>query len=328
MMIGNYDNSPLSSINDAMRDYHNIIYAFNHVRNHHVAFATNNSESKDDDNVCVKHLTQSITNYRKIKSFDFKLKWTSDEIDDFTRQISDKVICKDNKYNYDSLIWFVTSHGNNNVEIYDSNGEEYVLEFLYNKFNNKECRCLRQKPKIFFLDTIKHTTTTKLVTVASKTASKITCNENDEKETKHNDLNHAQGSTNSKHLFQVYQKESHFRKVFGNSSENQSLQIGTPHEKGSIFVQSICQTVCNDAKFLNCNFDDFLFDTRQNMTQGLGLPDNAVHSVSFHDYNTMPYDIQFISCTNTNESKINELENEMIIQHTVCIREHILGCEG
>ena len=287
MMIGNYDNSPLPSIHDATRDYHNIIYAFSHVRNHHVAFATNNSESKDDDNVCVKHLIQSITNYRKIKSFDFKLKWTSDEIDDFASQISDKVICKDNKYNYDSLIWFVTSHGNNNVEIYDSNGEEYVLEFLYNEFNNKECGCLRQKPKIFFLDTSKHSTATKSTTVASETASRITCNENaipehdDERETKHNDLGHVQGSTNSKHLFQVYQKESHCRKVFGNSSENQRLQIGTSHEKGSIFVQSICQTVCNDLKFLNSNFDDFLFDTRQNMTQALGLPDNAVDSVLF-----------------------------------------------
>ena len=75
-----------------------------------------------------------------------------DEIEQFNEYICEKLLNNDNQYNYDSLIYIISSHGTTGNTIFDSKGEEYILEFAFDVFNNQNCSCLRNKPKIFIID--------------------------------------------------------------------------------------------------------------------------------------------------------------------------------
>ena len=67
------------------------------------------------------------------------------------------ILTDDNKYKHDGLIYFISCLGDGDDAIYDSLGEEYNLAFLFDQFNNQECKCLTNKPKIFIIDTSRDT---------------------------------------------------------------------------------------------------------------------------------------------------------------------------
>ena len=139
-VIADYKQSPLPSIEGALNDYYNVIRSFNYIRGYDTVFATNNG---------VQHLTNKnrVTNTNEIKSFDFKLKWVEDDMDDFNTHISQKILSSQNNDeaeekvehsgNYDSLIYILSSHGDCDTALYDSNGEELSLEYIYYEYNNK-----------------------------------------------------------------------------------------------------------------------------------------------------------------------------------------------
>ena len=55
-------------------------------------------------------------------------------------------------YNYDSIIFFISCHGDTDGVILDSNCKEYPLYYIYNELNGQKFRCFADKPKAFFVD--------------------------------------------------------------------------------------------------------------------------------------------------------------------------------
>ena len=84
----------------------------------------------------------------------YKLEWTDDEIEIFCSYIVENILnkTKNANCNYDSLIFIISSHGGQDMEIYDSFGVEYALSFIFDQFDNQNCHYFRNKPKIFIID--------------------------------------------------------------------------------------------------------------------------------------------------------------------------------
>lgn len=97
---------------------------------------------------------------RKINHEKHKLKtnWTEEEFVEFNNRILTKYLNKKNRSKnnkndtYDGLIYFVVSYGKEEECIYMSNGDEFVLGFLFDAYDNQNLEYLREKPKIFFIN--------------------------------------------------------------------------------------------------------------------------------------------------------------------------------
>ena len=304
VVIGDYKDSPLPSIEGALNDYHNVVRAFNYIRRYDIVFATNNG---------VKHLANKncVTNINEIKSFDFKLKWVDNDLDNFNTHISQEILSSQNgdANNYDSLIYILSSHGDSDESVYDSNGEELSIEYIHYTFNNKSCKSLRQRPKIYIFDIDRVGGDS----YTAKQASQMHMLQSD------NNINYNQNSNNLKskdgehvHVHspnmtpslpeavldtKTYTEKSHCCTIFGNSKQ-QPWSIGTKNEfKGSLFVSSFTKAVSSNFTFDNSSFSDVLFETRQNMVNTLSLGKNRVRldEIVLNERSTMPYDIRFAS---------------------------------
>ena len=145
------DDNHVQTKQSICRDFANILYAFHYMLKYSVMYQSirSNGESR------LMHigLTTKIMSKRDINSEKTKLKtnWTYDEFDEFNIQVRKKLSTKC-KYNYDGLIYFLTCHGGQENAIYFSDGEEDNLAFLFDRFDNENCRHLRNKPKIFFIN--------------------------------------------------------------------------------------------------------------------------------------------------------------------------------
>ena len=138
VMIGDYTNSTLPSIVTANKDYENIVDAFNIACGYTVVVATQDATNKDDgDGYKLRQFDDDNTD----KSCNFKIKWTSDEIEDFNEKLKTDFIDNENTQ-FDSLIYIVSSHGDGKNLVYDGNGEDFSLSFIYHQFNNANCRNL------------------------------------------------------------------------------------------------------------------------------------------------------------------------------------------
>ena len=73
---------------------------------------------------------------------------TYKEIETFNENVRNIIVNNE----FDSLIYFVSCHGDKDNVIYDSEGDEYQLDCVFYMFNNLYCRQLRNKPKIFVVD--------------------------------------------------------------------------------------------------------------------------------------------------------------------------------
>ena len=121
-----------------------------------------NEKDKEKENENKKNINSFDLNYNQNRPVDGKLskkKWkthiTCDDINRFNNQIKQTILTNKNKneLNYDGLIYFISCLGDKDNVIYDSNGEDGILDFLFEEFTNKECKCLTNKPKIFIIDT-------------------------------------------------------------------------------------------------------------------------------------------------------------------------------
>ena len=106
----------------------------------------------------IKNVTGKGEKQRKT---DYKLRWIDSEIFDF----NDKVlsILENRKYNYDCLIYFVSSHGQFGGIICDSEENKIPLISIFEQFNNQNCIQLRNKPKIYFIEACRGDMTTKRI---------------------------------------------------------------------------------------------------------------------------------------------------------------------
>ena len=95
-----------------------------------------------------------LKNQKKLK--DVRSTWNGPDIDKFNKDILIKLI-ENKKYDYDCLIYMILAQGdvdtnaNKNI-IFDSTGNPYPLDKIFDQFNNVNCVQLRGKPKIYFID--------------------------------------------------------------------------------------------------------------------------------------------------------------------------------
>ena len=294
VVIGDYKKSPLPSIENSSNDYFNVIRAFNYMRGYDTVFATNDG---------VKHLANEnrVTSTNEIKSFDFKLKWAEDDVDDFNIHITQQILSFKNEDRYDSLIYILSCHGDTEKTIYDSDGEELSLEYIYDQFNNTNCKSLRQRPKIYLFDINKHGSDNYI----SSTTSQI--NNHDNSNMKSVNCKDLQLTLNDGELKQsipsspvlhtkTYTEQSHHCIIFGNSKQ-QPLRINVKNT-GSLFISSISKVASRNFTFINSSLGDVLFETRQIMADSLSIRKNRVQldEIVLNEHSTMPYDIKFSSC--------------------------------
>ena len=337
VVIGNYNQaSPIPSIEGASKEYYSVVRAFNYVRGYDIVFATNNG---------IKHMTKknSFKRTKKIKSFDFKLSWVNDDVENFNQHIVQKILPSANNdtkmgtNRYDSLIYILSSHGDGDKAIYDSNGEEIPLEYIYYTFNNQNCKTLRQRPKIYMCDinrvgsdscTPSRCNRTQLQQSESKVNNHNNCNtdnvdsKNDEELQSIPDADHGNNQQNLMQQLPVvdtktYTAQSHCCAIFGNS-KHQPLQIApnniNVNDDCSLFVDSITKVVSSNFTFVNSSLGDVLFETRQNMANALSLQQKKeikLGDVVLKENSTMPYDIKFASSACVEANSNDEKESKV-----------------
>ena len=143
--IGDYDDT-LQNLIGITKDYKNIFYTFNNQYNYSLFYQT-----KDNQQIYTKHRFIDLKNEHL--SEKIKIKWVEDEIIDFFKKARDIII--ENKH--DSLIAVISSHGDTDGVIYDSNFDEVQLIEIFSIFMKNDCPHLQDKPKIFFVDACRGT---------------------------------------------------------------------------------------------------------------------------------------------------------------------------
>ena len=184
----------------------------------------------------IVHLRYNIVK-NEAMSFEskFKVKWSGDELDDFSDYIIDNILNDKNVFKYDGLIfissncWDITNGDNDcksdidDAERDDIDVEQDDIEYIKYKFKNEKCSCPRALPKIFICDESRGTMQNKPIPIAAKRQQK-------EKEQKMDKLSDNSDDNNEqqKHL----NKEMNVNKkvVVKSSDFLQSIETYREHE--------------------------------------------------------------------------------------------------
>ena len=97
---------------------------------------------------------------KKQFGYKYKIEWTSDEIDNFLKEVSNTI--NDKKNNFDGLIFIISSHGEDEGVLLDSEGKDYQLMEIFSTFDNSTCTKLAGKPKLFIIDACRGQMTSKV----------------------------------------------------------------------------------------------------------------------------------------------------------------------
>ena len=143
--IGHYDDQDgiFGHLQGIPTDYRNMIKLFVNHWGYSFIYQT-------DDNK-IEYLSKSkLLKKDKKYSTNFKLKWNDDDLTKFVESVKKTILSTEP----DSLIFIISSHGDSEQVIIDSNLEEYSLIEIYSQFWNQKYGCpyLSDKPKLFFVD--------------------------------------------------------------------------------------------------------------------------------------------------------------------------------
>ena len=119
------------------KDYNNIIYTFYKQFGYSVVLWDKNN------NLCYWN-----KNGQKQKTKKYKIKWTDEEIYKFIDQVVEIV----STGKHDSLLFFISSHGDSEGVILDSQCDEISLLSIFSNFFGNKCVKMLNKPKIFIID--------------------------------------------------------------------------------------------------------------------------------------------------------------------------------
>ena len=143
--IGEYESKTqdFTDLNGVKTDYKNMLKLFIQHLNYSFIYQTSKNQ--------MVYLTKDILikNNNSYNS-NFKIKWNENEIDTFVLNCK-KII---NKIKSDSLIFLISSRGNKDEYIFDSEGNKYEMIKILNEFNNTQQTFvqLKNKPKLFIVD--------------------------------------------------------------------------------------------------------------------------------------------------------------------------------
>ena len=139
MGIGEYHDK-LQNLPGIGADYKNCVLAFNSVYNYSVFYKNHKNKNvyaKDKIDLSTAKLSRKV-----------KIEWVYDEIIQFFKNARDIIV----KNQHDALITIISSHGDMEGVIVDSNHEEVSLIEIFSLFNRNQCVYLQDKPKIMFID--------------------------------------------------------------------------------------------------------------------------------------------------------------------------------
>ena len=159
--IGDYDQESKKLIG-VNQDYINMIYTFYHIFGYSIFY-----RNKDDEIVYIdadNH--KEKVSLRKAKQH-VKLHWTCEELEKFFEEGKEYV--ETNKH--DSCILIVSSHGDEEGIIIDSEGEEASLDLLFGPYMGQDCPYLIDKPKIAIVDSCRGDMKEKAIVSATTTAA-------------------------------------------------------------------------------------------------------------------------------------------------------------
>ena len=186
--IGHYASGKFTRVNGVADDYNNMIKLFVYKWNFAFVYQTDDNKTVFLTNNSINNNKNKNKNKSRLYQSNFKLAWTGSEIDSFVGNVV-KAVDKGNvNKTFDSLLFIVSSHGENEHVILDTNNEEYQLTEIYQKFCNSKggCHCLKNKPKIFCIDVCHDETVASIQYALSNNNGKRDKNVNKNKKNKFN----------------------------------------------------------------------------------------------------------------------------------------------
>ena len=278
--IGEYD-SGLPNLDGVKKDYENIINTFVRYWKYKVLYMINNSDNDDNDNKMEPIYTNDMNTIDKNRNY--KLYWTCDDIDLFVEQARKHVV--QNQHN--GMIFVISSHGDTDNIIYDSNIDEYELNDIFKlsspewssmlesyKETQTESNHLFQIPKIFCIDCCRgdgKAQLTKLTKTEEKKDEKK--DEKDEAGTETNGDNKGDEKFVSKGISK-YESKIHssqmanFCKLWANV---EGFSVADGSENGGLFLRNICK-IFKDRKFTMCHkWSDIIIKIRENTKRDASL---------------------------------------------------------
>ena len=142
--IGYYPNGGiLGNLIGIKNEYKNMIQLFVEYCGYSMIYENDKNE--------IKYLTKKkLIENNNFYNNNFKIKWNENDIKKYIKNVKKNI----NIYKPDSLIFIISSHGDSEKVIIDSNFDEHSLMSIYSEFWNINggCPYLADKPKIFIID--------------------------------------------------------------------------------------------------------------------------------------------------------------------------------
>ena len=287
------------------KDYANIKYAFHNICGYDIIYQTN------DKTNYYKHLTQYEGSFMK-DSKKFKTQWTTAEFDDFNDYVVSVLDgTKNTQDEYDCLMYIISSAGDKDYTIYDSTGEEIILDFTFDCFNNTDCKHLRCKPKIFILNCdrgqIDCVATPTDINHPNNLSSKDYGGDTNEiNDTNINNINYdVQFEHNNSWNAQFvnltrYSQNEHTRFIWANADGFQIIKSGSAKDKGSYLIRNMSGVFASNKTFdkqtlLSDELNDIIMNVKTKMGQ---VKDNTnehkLLTQIIEDVHRLPYYVKFV----------------------------------
>ena len=303
--IGDYKetNGMWNDIKGVFSNYCNVKYCFNYIRGYTILYQTKNNN--------IKLLRQRVASKSKIRD-EFKIHWTCDELENLNKYIIENVLNLSGSEAYDALLYVISAHANSDDKIIDSKGDDCNLSCILDTFSNQKCGYLRNKPKIFIMDTSRGNKNNSLLansaiktgsdaSVESKnnSSSKPNSNDND------NDMNVNSVRIDNKVCNKShYIKDDNIRIIYATAQGYSKLETINEPKKGSLFIRCLDIVVRNDEIFNKLNLTQIAVHWKQAMIDRIGNDENKTQNLSANvkqkrhlpiveDNNRMPYCVQF-----------------------------------
>ena len=279
-------------------DYKNVKKALNSVRGYDMMYFTCDNE--------IRHVTTVEESIDDIET-NGKQIWTVSEIMNFNKGVLK--ILKRNDYNYDGLLYFISSHGIGDDLMQDSDSKYLPISGIINLFDNKSCLALKNKPKIFFLEmcrgTMKHQQQANDLfdekrDIEAKNESH-TATDSDWNSKKADTIEKKDNvdfkRVSNEEYFELkdrinYSRDIYSRKIYG-AFNGYALPDS---EKGAYMTRSFCKVVLNDNLFCK-DLDQMIHQTRKMAAKLLGESKVGTlgmnQTQAMHDYNMLPCKLYF-----------------------------------
>lgn len=298
-----------TSIDEMSKDYKNMIHIFHDVWGYTIFYK--NSKKNSKTNTIIKHASKTNAHLKTCKCKQrryYKKEWTDEEVIQFCNDAQQEITnptksrkqnntTKSNKSEYDALIFIISSHGEDDNIILDSNCEEISLLEIYGTFSSENCPTLADKPKLFFVDACRGSVKEK---AAKFVPPKVKNNQRKMSETVSEEIKLKKGDNDEKDMDdekknKIVDKsanihsQANFYKVYANPSGYAAI-AGT---KGGILINAIKLTFVDVKTVLKSTLDDIfrqIIVESYNQSKFLSIQQPQVE-------NTLKFQIKFTQYT-------------------------------